>query len=166
MTASEDRDSLAGWLAGWGECIAGLDFARARTLFVPEVVGFGTWSDLLVGLDDLEVRQWRRVWPTIADFRFDLDTMWTEVSPDRRLGHLAAGWTSTGTHEDGASFERPGRCTVTLRRAGAGSPWLGAHTHFSLNRGTPAVSYPSRSPPEPGAGRRTARTRPGRRSTE
>ena len=71
---------------------------RAReTLFVPEVVGFGTWSDLLVGLDDLEARQWRAVWPAIAGFRFDLEASWTEVSPDRRLGHLAAGWTSTGS---------------------------------------------------------------------
>ena len=149
MTASEDHDSLTGWLAEWGECIAGLDFARARTLFVPEVVGFGTWSDLLVGLDDLEARQWRAVWPAIAGFRFDLEASWTEVSPDRRLGHLAAGWTSTGSHEGGAAFERPGRCTVTLRRAGADSPWLGTHTHFSLNRGTPAVSYPSRPSPGP-----------------
>ena len=28
MTVPEDHDSLAGWLAGWGECIAGLVFAR------------------------------------------------------------------------------------------------------------------------------------------
>ena len=152
MTASEDHDSLAGWLAQWGECIAGLDFARARALFVPAVVGFGTWSDLLVGLDDLEARQWRAVWPAITDFRFDPGSIWTEVSPDRRLGHLAAGWISTGAREDGAAFERPGRCTVTLRRAGIDSPWLGTHTHFSLNRGTPAVSYPIRSRSEPGAG--------------
>lgn len=149
MTTSEDRDSIAGWLAEWGECIAGLDFARARTLFVPEVVGFGTWSDLLVGIDDLEARQWRAVWPAIADFRFDLDRIWTDVSPDRRLGQLAAAWTSTGAHRDGTAFERPGRCTVTLRRTGAASPWLGTHTHFSLSRGTPAVSH--RNPPGSGA---------------
>ena len=144
MTGPEDHDSLAGWLTEWGECIAALDFARARTLFVPEVVGFGTFSDLLVGLDDLEARQWRAVWPAIAGFRFNVGAIWTEVSPDRRLGNLAAGWTSTGTHEDSTAFERPGRCTVTLRRAGADSPWRGTHTHFSLNRGTPAVSYPGR----------------------
>ena len=142
MTASPDHLSLSGWLAHWGECIASLDFARARTLFVPEVVGFGTYSDLLVGLDDLEARQWRAVWPAIAAFRFDLDGIWTEVSPDRRLGHLAAGWTSTGMDERGAPFPRPGRCTVTLGREDVDAPWLGTHTHFSLNRGTPPVSYP------------------------
>ena len=151
MTATDDHASLAGWLAEWGECIASLDFARARALFDPEVVGFGTFSDLLVGIDDLESRQWRAVWPAIADFRFDVAGVWTEVSPDRRLGHLAAGWTSTGAHEDGAPFPRPGRCTVTLRRAAPTSPWLGTHTHFSLNRGTPAVSHRSTSGPETGS---------------
>ncbi len=143
MTATDDHASLAGWLAEWGECIASLDFARARTLFVSEVVGFGTYSDLLVGIDDLEARQWRAVWPAVADFRFEPVGLWTEVSPDRRLGHLAAGWTSTGAHEDGTPFERPGRCTVTLRRVAVASPWLGTHTHFSLNRGTPPVSHRS-----------------------
>ena len=145
MTASDDHDSIAGWLAEWGACIASLDFARAKKLFAPEVVGFGTWSDLLVGLDDLEARQWRVVWPFISDFRFDLDGLWTDVSPDRRLGQLAAGWASTGVHEDGTPFDRPGRCTVTLRRADPASPWLGTHTHFSLNRDTPPVSYRSPS---------------------
>ena len=149
MSATDDHDSIAGWLARWGGCIATLDFAGARTLFDPGVVGFGTFSDLLVGIDDLESRQWRAVWPVISDFRFDLDGLWTEVSPDRRLGHLAAGWTSTGAHENGMPFARPGRCTVTLRRADLASPWLGAHTHFSLNRGTPAVSH--RNPPGSGA---------------
>ena len=151
MTATDDHASLAGWLAEWGECIASLDFARARALFDPEVVGFGTFSDLLVGIDDLESRQWRAVWPAIADFRFDVAGVWTEVSPDRRLGHLAAGWTSTGAHEDGTPFPRPGRCTVTLRRADPATPWLGTHTHFSLNRGTPAVSHRSTSGPETGS---------------
>lgn len=148
-TATEDHDSIADWLAEWGGCIASLDFARARNLFDPDVVGFGTFSDLLVGLDDLEARQWRAVWPAIADFRFDVDGLWTEVSPDRRLAHLAAGWTSTGRCEDATPFARPGRCTVTLRRADPTSPWFGTHTHFSLNRGTPPVSH--RSPRGAGA---------------
>ena len=148
MSATDDHNSIADWLARWGECIAALDFARARTLFDPGVVGFGTFSDMLVGIDDLESRQWRAVWPVIAGFRFDLDGLWTEASPDRRLGHLAAVWTSTGAHEDGTPFARPGRCTVALRRADPASPWLGTHTHFSLNRGIPAVSHLNPSGPE------------------
>lgn len=147
-TATEDHDSISGWLAEWGDCIARLDFARARDLFVPEVVGFGTFSDLLVGLDDLEARQWRAVWPAISDFRFDVEGLWAEVSPDRRLAHLAAGWTSNGRREDGTTFPRPGRCTVTLGRPDAASPWLGTHTHFSLNRGTPPVSFPNAYAPD------------------
>ena len=142
MIASEDRDSLTGWFEEWGECIASLDFARARTLFAPDVVGFGTYSDFLSGIDDLEGRQWRMVWPAISAFRFDVAGLWAEVSPDRRLGHAAVGWTSKGTEPDGKRFPRPGRCTVTLRRENPASRWRGTHTHFSLVRGTPPVSYP------------------------
>ena len=145
MREIEDHQSISTWLGQWGECIAALDFARARTLFVSEVVGFGTYSDLLVGLDDLESRQWRMVWPTIADFRFDLPGVWTETSPDRRLAHLATGWTSTGHDPEGRPFERPGRCTVTLRRGEVAAPWLGTHTHFSLNRGTSPLGHPVRA---------------------
>ena len=141
MIPPEDRGSITGWFETWGECIASLDFARARTLFAPEVVGFGTYSDFLSGIDDLESRQWRMVWPSIDDFRFNLDGLWTEVSPDRRLGHAAVGWFSTGTDPDGQPFPRRGRCTVTLRRAGPASAWKGTHTHFSLVRGTPPVSH-------------------------
>ena len=141
MTDSEDRASISAWLATWGECIAALEFARARTLFAPDVVGFGTYSDLLVGLDDLEARQWRVVWPAITDFRFDLGGIWTDVSGDRKSGFLAAAWTSTGRDEEGRPFARPGRCTVTLRRKESSAPWLGTHTHFSLNRGTPPISH-------------------------
>ena len=147
MIAPDDRDSITGWFREWGESIASLDFTRSRTLFAPGVVGFGTYADFLSGIDDLEIRQWRVVWPSIAGFRFDLEGLWAEVSPDRRLGHAAVGWSSTGTDEEGRPFPRPGRCTVTLRRADPASPWRGTHTHFSLLRGTPPVSYPRPASP-------------------
>ena len=147
MIRPDDRDSITGWFEEWVKCIASLDFVRARTLFAPEVVGFGTYSDILDGIDDLERRQWRMVWPAIAGFRFDLAGLWVEVSPDRRLGHAAVGWTSTGTNEEGQPFPRPGRCTVALRRADLDSAWLGTHTHFSLARGTPPVSHPRPASP-------------------
>ena len=144
MTAAEDHDSIAGWLAQWGECIASLDFARARTLFVPGVVGFGTFSDLLVGLDDLEARQWRAVWPAISDFRFELDGLWTEVSPDRRLGHLAAGWASTGTRE--------GWCPVPTSGTLHGDPAPGGHRLAVARHPHPFFAEPRHPPgqlPEP-----------------
>ena len=147
MTRPDDRDSITGWFEEWGACIARLDFVRARALFAPEVVGFGTYSDFLSGIEDLERRQWRKVWPSITCFRFELGGLWTEVSPDRRLGHAAVGWSSTGTDEKGLPFPRPGRCTVALRRADPFAAWLGTHTHFSLVRGTPPVSYPRPASP-------------------
>ena len=65
----------------------------------------------------------------------------------------AAVWSSTGFHEDGAAFDRPGRATVALERRpeapvegtkGAGQtsrPWLAVHTHFSLNPGVPPRTF-------------------------
>ena len=92
----DDQASIRDWLATWGQCVAAVDFARARTLFHKQVVGFGTYSDFVAGLDDLEAQQWRQVWPTIRDFRFDVEGLSSGTSPDRLLGYLAARWSSTG----------------------------------------------------------------------
>jgi hypothetical protein len=51
---------------------------------------------------------------------------------------------STGLHQDGSRFSRPGRATVTLMRTTLDAPWLGTHTHVSLTPGTPAPSYGKR----------------------
>ena len=50
-------------------------------------------------------------------------------------------WDSTGYKNDGNSFERTGRATVTLKRDSLNSNWKGIHTHFSLNRGVPQQSF-------------------------
>ena len=50
-----------------------------------------------------------------------------------------ATWTSTGFHEDGTPFHRPGRATVILERRDG--QWLSVHTHFSLNPGTPPRTH-------------------------
>ncbi len=141
MIDQQDRQSILDWLASWGDCVATRDFEKARRLFRSDVVGFGTYSDFVVGLDNLESEQWRQVWPTIANFRFDLDNAWVDISTDRLMGQVAARWQSTGYHDNGTTFDRPGRCTVTLRREDARSPWRGTHTHFSLERGVPQASH-------------------------
>ena len=136
-----DATSICAWLATWDECVVAVDFDRARPLFDSGVVGFGTYSDVVTGLDNLEQQQWRKVWPTIRDFRFDLEGIRPFTSPDRLFGYLAASWSSTGIGEDGTTFDRPGRCTVVLRRAQLTTPWLGVHTHISLFRGVPQRSH-------------------------
>ena len=136
-----DHQSIRAWLNTWGSYVANRDFGSARALFDTDVVGFGTYSDFVAGLDNLEREQWQKVWPKISDFRFDVEGMWTETSQDRLCGHLAARWFSTGFDEQGRRYERPGRCTVTLRRASLDDGWLGTHTHFSLERDTPSLSH-------------------------
>ncbi len=145
---SEDVDAIRDWFAAWGGHVAAVDFESARPLFDDAVIGFGTYMDTATGLDELERRQWRGVWPTIEGFRFNLASLKSVVSPDRRQAFAAITWSSTGIAADGGRFERPGRATVAFARPAPDQPWRGIHTHFSLNPGTPQTSHGKR--PEAG----------------
>jgi ketosteroid isomerase-like protein len=125
--AADDDASVRAWLRRWGECVAAVDFERARPLFDPSVTGFGTFAGAVVGLDRLESEQWRQVWPTSSGFVFAVEDAQVLVSDDRCQAVIVTTWAST---RDGR--ERPGRATVVLRRGEVTSPWLGVHTHFSL----------------------------------
>lgn len=139
--APADLESLTDWLAGWGAEVARVDQDTARSRFAADVIGFGTYADVVVGLDRLVEGQWRNVWGTIRDFTFDTAGAHVLVSPDRLQAVIVAPWTSTGIAEDGTPFERPGRATIVVRRAAVGEPWIGQHTHFSLGRGVPQQSF-------------------------
>ena len=139
-----DRQAISDWFSSWDKLVDGVDFVPARDLFDPEVIGFGTRMDIVSGIDNLETAQWRHVWPTIEGFRFDLSTLHCMVSPDRLQAVGIALWRSKGSHEDGSAFERPGRATVVFRRESADDPWRAAHTHISLNPGTPQRSWGNR----------------------
>ena len=54
------------WVAAWGTEVATVDMAAARRRFAPDVVAFGTYAEIVHGIDELEAEQWRNVWPTIA----------------------------------------------------------------------------------------------------
>lgn len=144
MSTEQNDASIRDWFATWGRFVAAVDFAGARDLFDTDVIGFGTFMDTVTGLDNLEQRQWRSIWPTIRDFRFNLDSLKSVVSDDRLLAVAAITWSSTGIGEDGTPFDRPGRATVGLVRTAPNAPWRGMHTHFSLNPGTPQTSYGDR----------------------
>lgn len=141
-----DVDAVAKWFATWDKLVDAVDFVPARALFEPDVIGFGTRMDTVVGLENLERDQWRRVWPTIDGFRFDLSTLRCIVSPDRLQAVGIVVWNSTGYREDGTPFDRPGRATVIFRRGHIGGDWKGIHTHISLNPGTPQRSHGARTP--------------------
>ncbi len=135
------HDELRAWLQTWDSHVRARDFESARALFHAEVIGFGTHMRLVRGLDHLEHEQWRNVWPTIDGFRFQVDQLETGASNDGLLAWAVVPWSSTGFHEDGRPFERPGRATVLFAREHWNEPWLATHTHISLAPGTPQRSH-------------------------
>jgi ketosteroid isomerase-like protein len=137
-----DLEPLRDWFRAWETCVRAVDYAGARGLFDPDVSGFGTHAAIVFGQARLESEQWSNVWPSIADFRFDVAQLHGAIAGESAWA--AVPWTSTGFHADGSAFHRPGRATVILRRDGA--HWRGRHTHFSLNPGTPPKSHGRRAP--------------------
>lgn len=123
-TAAELRD----WLEAFAACVRAQDFDGARPMIAEEVVSFGTKAAMVVGRENLIAEQWRQIWPTIAGFTFDLNTLHCHRAADTAWAVLT--WTSQGLRPDGTPFPRPGRATFTFaRRDGR---WLATHTHFSL----------------------------------
>lgn len=141
MATPEQYTQLRAWFDEWGGYVAAVDFDAARALFHPEVVGFGTYMEYVRGLDELERRQWRSIWGTISGFHFATDRLICGASSDGRQAWGIVPWTSTGYHEDGSAYERPGRATVLFVRDDAGARWLAIHTHISLAPGTPQRSF-------------------------
>lgn len=140
----EDRQSIADWYARWGDLVAKVDFKRARPMFTDDIIAFGSKVETMTSLDALEQEQWRAVWPSIEDYRYDISTLEVVVSPDRLMAMGAVIFRSTGIHADGRRFERTGRCTATFMRTAVDAPWVATHTHVSLKPGTPAPSYGNR----------------------
>jgi len=137
----EDQAQMRAWLEGWEEQIHALDFAAARRAFDEGIASFGTYADIVIGLDELENGQWRQVWPTIDDFRWRTEQLRSGVSSDRLLGFAIVPWSSTGFHADGSTYDRLGRATILFCRDEVTGPWRAIHTHISLNPGTPAPSH-------------------------
>ena len=138
---SADYAQIKAWLDLWSKCVADVDFESAREMFDENVIGFGTWMDTIEGRDNLIENQWKSIWPKITDFQFLTDTLEVQVSPDRLFAIAILVWQSTGFHQSGEPYDRPGRATVSLRRNSLGSSWQGIHTHLSLYRNVPQKSY-------------------------
>ena len=137
LTTTELYGAVREWFARFGECCAAVDYETAAGLFADDVVSFGTKMDIVSGLESLMARQWKRIWPNIQEFSFDLDSL--QAGGDEGLSWGVCLWTSIGFDEDGVSFARPGRATVILEfREGA---WIAKHTHFSLFPDTPPRTY-------------------------
>ena len=140
----EDRRSVADWYTRWGNLVAGVNFRRAREMFAEDAVAFGSKVEMMTSREALEREQWRAVWPSIEDYRYDVSTLEVVVSPDRLMAMGAVIFRSTGLHPDGPRFERIGRATATLMRTAVDMPWVATHTHISLRPGTPLTSHGNR----------------------
>jgi ketosteroid isomerase-like protein len=142
--AEEDRRSIAAWYDHWGDLVADVNFKAARPLFAEDAIAFGSRVEMVTSQEALERDQWRAVWPSIEDYRFDTSTLEVVTSPDRLMAMGALIFRSTGLHADGKKFERNGRATVTLMRNAVGAPWICTHSHVSLKPGTPSPSHGKR----------------------
>ena len=126
------NDKALEWLRQWENAINAADFAAARLLFSPDVVSFGTLAGATTGLQELETRQWRKVWPTIKDFRFDdpIILVTGEPAPSAVIVSL---WHSKGKTVDGGWYDRKGRATLLLRLEN--SLLRCCHSHLSMDQG-------------------------------
>ena len=113
-------------------------------MFAEDAIAFGSKVEVMTSQAQLEREQWRSVWPSIEDYRFDTSTLEVVMSPDRLMAMGALIFRSTGLHPDGKKFERNGRSTVTLMRPSVGAPWICTHSHISLKPGTPGISHGKR----------------------
>jgi len=136
------HDYFVRWLETFSSYVRDVDYASARPLFHPDVLAFGTHRDVIPGLAEWQAAQWDNVWPKTSDFRFDVKGTHVLVSADNTMVTVVAPWTSTGYHQDGSTFERPGRATMVFHKHDGA--WLCTHSHMSLNRGVPQQSYANR----------------------
>ncbi len=131
------------WFERLSAACASVDYEAGRRIFAGDVASFGTKADIVVGLDPLQSNQWEGIWPNIANFRIDLDSVRGGGDGDSAWG--IAVWSSTGFDQRGQPFDRRGRSTVILERRQTdttpGGEWLAVHTHFSLNPGTPPRTF-------------------------
>jgi ketosteroid isomerase-like protein len=128
MTSPDLAEIARDWLREMQACVRSVDYERARPLFAPDVVAFGTFAEIVSGRDRLEREQWRNVWPTIREFTFRLQELHC-VGTDQALCVIVP-WDSLGQRDGGEPFNRPGRATLVL--VPAGERWVARHSHFSL----------------------------------
>ena len=136
-----DLEAVRTWFDTLARHCRAVDYEAARSIFAEDMIAFGTFTDFMIGRDLAEEKQWRNVWGTIRNFRYDLDKVEAVVSPDRLMAVGMGVWQSDGFYPNGDAFERPGRTTVLLGRKKVGDPFIATHTHMSLFRGTPDQSF-------------------------
>jgi ketosteroid isomerase-like protein len=136
------RAEILDWLEVFAGFVREVDYGSARPMWHPDLLAFGTYSDVIQGLETAIATQWDNVWPRTAEFAFDLAGTHVLASADGAMAVAVTPWTSTGFQQDGTRFDRPGRATMVFARDGGA--WRCVHSHMSLNRGVPQASFASR----------------------
>lgn len=121
------------------------DFRGGRRYFREDVRAFGSLAAVCDGLDDLVAQQWRRIWPNISGFGFDVARLRVHESADGLLVCAEVPWRSTGRAEVG-TFRRCGRATIVLTREHLRASWRAAHSHYSLDPGVAQTVVPPARP--------------------
>lgn len=150
MTAphAEDVASVREWFETLAKHVREVDYMGARQIFAPDMIAFGTFTDFMTGQPAAEKSQWRNVWANIDGFAWRSGIR-VIASPDRLQAVGMGVFDSTGYHEDGMPYDRPGRATVVFVRKSVGEPWYAQHTHMSLFRNVPTQSFKGK--PEKGS---------------
>ena len=144
MTTPPHPDDLArveAWFERLSEHVRAVDYEGARLLFADGMIAFGTFENFITGRERVEKAQWRNVWGVTSGFRYRMDDIRAIVSADRLTAIGMGVFDSMGYHPDGSAYERPGRTTAAFSRPAVGDDWVADHTHMSLFRDVPSVSY-------------------------
>jgi ketosteroid isomerase-like protein len=144
VTAAPHPDDLArvaAWFQRLSSHVRAVDYVGARPLFADDMIAFGTFENFITGRERVEAAQWRSVWGVTSGFRYRTDDIRAIVSADRLTAIGMGVFDSTGYHADGSPYERPGRTTVAFSRGAIGEDWVADHTHMSLFRDVPSVSF-------------------------
>ncbi len=136
------RAEFIQWLDTFAGYVREVDYASAKPLFHPQTLAFGTFTNIIPDLQTWIDTQWDNVWPKTTDFRFDLDGAHVLASEDGSLAVVVVAWNSTGYHQDGSPYPRPGRATMIFHRQEG--RFVCVHSHMSLNRGVPQQSFADR----------------------
>jgi hypothetical protein len=90
----------------------------------------------MMGLDALEREQWRKIWPTIRNFKFDDPVIFSPEGASSFIIVLGT-WRSEGKTMGHKWYDRRGRVTLALESKMG--PLLCIHSHFSMEPGVPAL---------------------------
>ena len=137
----DDLAAVRAWFDTLSKHCRAVDYEGARPIFAEDMIAFGTFTDFMHGRELAEQKQWRNVWGTIRNFRYDLDKVEAIVSADRLTAVGMGVWNSDGFYPNGDRFDRRGRTTTVMGRHKVGDPFVATHTHMSLFRGTPDQSH-------------------------